>query len=71
MNVTNFKFFMSPSSKPTAAQISWLASIFGPEVWRELSIKSDFMSALDTSIEKARRIALHHLAAKERGIRSV
>ena len=61
---------MSQSSKPTAAQISWLASIFGPEVWRELSIKSDFINALDTSIEKARRIALRHLADKARGFRS-
>lgn len=62
---------MSPTNKPTAAQISWLASVFGPEVWRELSIKSDFLNALDTSIEKARRIALRHLADKERGFRSV
>ena len=62
---------MSQSGKPTAAQINWLASIFGPEVWLELSIKSDFMSALDTSVEKTRRIALRHLADKERGFRSV
>ncbi len=52
-------------SRPTEAQKRWLAGIFGQEVWRELCAKTEFVQALDTSIELARRLALRHLADKE------
>ena len=52
-------------SRPTEAQKMWLARIFGEDVWTELCGKAEFLQALETSIEMARRIALRHLADKE------
>lgn len=57
--------FMSDGTKPTEAQKSWFARIFGPETWQELCRQPEFVGALDNSLGLARRIALRHLAAKE------
>ena len=56
---------MSDGTKPTEAQKSWFARIFGPETWQELCRQPEFVGALDNSLGLARRIALRHLAAKE------
>ncbi len=56
---------MSDGSKPTADQKNWLARIFGPQVWNELTRRPDFVAALNESLGQAREIALRHLADKE------
>ena len=58
---------MSDGTKPTEAQKSWFARIFGPETWQELCRQPEFLLALDHSLGQARRIALQHLAAKSLG----
>jgi hypothetical protein len=53
------------SNRPTESQKRWLASVFGHDLWEELTQRSDFRHALETSIDLARRIGLRYLAAKE------
>lgn|GEM_PF-6364254 len=55
----------SQNRKPTEAQKSWLAQVFGDELWSELNRKREFQAALDTSVDQARCVALRHLARKE------
>lgn len=57
---------MNSDGKPTEEQKQWLAGLFGPEVWRELTGKGEFREALDSSVSQCRRIALQYLAEKER-----
>ncbi len=57
---------MNGDAKPTEDQKLWLARVLGPDLWRELAGKDEFLSALDSSIVHARRIALQYLAEKER-----
>lgn len=56
---------MSDGTNPTEEQKTWLARLFGPKVWAELTRKPEFLSALDHSLSQARQIALRHLADKE------
>jgi len=56
---------MSDGSKPTTDQKNWLAQVFGPKVWGELTAMPDFVAALNESLGHARQIALRHLADKE------
>jgi hypothetical protein len=56
---------MNSSNKPTRAQKDWLARVLGQAAWGELSGKPEFVEALESSISRARRIALRHLADKE------
>lgn len=47
-------------------QKNWLAQVFGPQVWNELTAMPHFVAALNESLGLARQIALRHLANKER-----
>jgi len=47
-------------------QKNWLAQVFGPQVWSELTAMPQFVAALNESLGLARQIALRHLADKER-----
>jgi len=57
---------MSDGSRPTMDQKNWLAQVFGPQVWSELTAMPQFVAALNESLGLARQIALRHLADKER-----
>lgn len=57
---------MSDGSHPTEAQKNWFARLLGPQVWQELCREPEFHEALDRSLGAARRLALRHLADKER-----
>ena len=52
--------------KPTDAQKKWLASVTGPDLWRELLTQESFRQALETSIERSHEIALRYTTRKER-----
>jgi hypothetical protein len=52
--------------KPTEAQKKWLASVTGPDIWRELLAHESFRAALESSIERSHEIALRYSASKER-----
>lgn len=56
---------MSDGTHPTPEQQAWLAGVLGRKAWRELSANPDFITALNTSMDLARRIGLKHIASKE------
>ncbi len=56
---------MSDGSRPTTDQKNWLAQVFGPQVWGELTAMPHFVAALNESLGRAREIAVRHLADKE------